>query len=127
MNDENILEETIKYPLTITQKLVYPRFECVYNEEYDIFCIRFYLDKNKAFNTGYGLELLDVLLDDVATQQVTCDVPLVVTKQDLDLIYSLELKNPIIDLDKSDNSDKLDSSDELDKFDHLDFSKKTYQ
>ncbi|AKD39449.1 TPA: hypothetical protein R4341_001157 [Pasteurella multocida] len=99
--EERLIEEVNQHPLIITQKLVYPNFEMSYDEESDVFYLKFNLDKNKLFCDEYGIDCLDLLLTILAFKQSTCDVPLLVTKQDLDLIYSLEIKNPIINLDDS--------------------------
>ena len=93
MNLQEKFEQEYKTaPLTITQKLVYPHFVINYSEEFDLFYSIFNLDKNNT-------EALDALLSGIAIKQSTCEVPLLVTKQDLDLIYSLEISNPIINLD----------------------------
>ncbi|MDG2917838.1 hypothetical protein P7M46_07445 [Bisgaard Taxon 10/6] len=96
MNEQEIKTE----PLIITQKLVYPHFSINYDEEWDSFYSKFHLDKNKLFCDETADEALDVLLTGIALKQISCGVPLLVTKEDLDLIYSLRLPNPIINLDE---------------------------
>lgn len=101
MNLQEKFEQEYKTaPLTITQKLVYPNFVINYSEEFDLFYSIFNLDKNNTFCDEVGTEALDALLSGIAIKQSTCEVPLLVTKQDLDLIYSLETSNPIINLDE---------------------------